>query len=192
MLLASALPFHGSDRRKVIKAILNCKYSFKGKRWKRVSPEARSFITSLLVPDPDKRLNADSALQSDWLNMYLPSGPTGARRAPRAEEEEMARSAILKYANYPKLKKMALMVVAHKSSSEEIGILREVFKQYDSRHDGSIWFDEFCEQMTGSGHSSEDLRFIFNAMVSRRRWQFRQYSIVDCILTLFLLYRNRL
>jgi len=106
MLLASALPFHGGERRQIAKAILGCKYKFKGKRWKRVSPEAKAFISDLLVLDPDKRLDAESALRSDWLNMYLPSAPTSATRAPRAEEEEMARSSMLKYAGYPKLKKM--------------------------------------------------------------------------------------
>lgn len=59
------------------------------------------------------------------------------------------------------------MVVAHKSSTEEIGILRKLFTKYDSRHDGSIWFEDFCEQMSGCGLSNEELRSAFDAMVSR-------------------------
>lgn len=164
MLLASAVPFYGSNRREIAKLIVANKYAFKGKRWKRVSPEAKAFIEDLLVSDPDERASAESALGSAWLNLYQPSVPTSKRRAPRAEEEEMARSSMLRYAGYPKLKKMALMVVAHKSSSEEIGILRKLFKKYDSRHDGSIWFEEFCEAMSGYGHSNEELRSIFDAM----------------------------
>ena len=58
------------------------------------------------------------------------------------------------------------MVVAHKSSSEEIGILRKLFDKYNTRRDGSTCFEEFCNAM--GGHSNqEDLRFIFDAMVSR-------------------------
>jgi calcium-dependent protein kinase len=165
MLLASALPFYGKDRMQIIKKILKNKYSFKGKCWKRVSPEAKSFISNLLVLDPDQRADAERALGSAWLKATLTSTTTGT---PRAEEEEMARSSMLNYAVYPKLKKMALMVVAHKSSSEEIGILRKLFEKYDSRHDGSIWFEEFCEAMSGSGHSNKDLRSIYDAMVSSR------------------------
>lgn len=71
------------------------------------------------------------------------------------------------------------MVIAHKSSSEEIGLLRKLFKKYDSRHDGSIWFEEFCEAMSGCGHSNEDLRVIFDAMVSRWWCQLYQDSIID-------------
>lgn len=63
------------------------------------------------------------------------------------------------------------MVVAHKSSSEEIGILRKMFQKYDSRHDGSIWFEDFCQAMTGCGRSDEDLRAVFDAMVSHCRWR---------------------
>jgi Ca2+-binding EF-hand superfamily protein len=58
------------------------------------------------------------------------------------------------------------MVVAHKSSSEEIGILRKVFQKYDSRRDGSITFDEFCRVLEEFGHSEEDLERMFHAVVS--------------------------
>ena len=58
------------------------------------------------------------------------------------------------------------MVVAHKSSSEEIGILRKLFQKYDVRHDGSIWFEEFQKAMIGLGQSGEELRAVFDAMVS--------------------------
>ena len=133
-----------------------------------MSPEAKEFISDLLVLDPDQRADAERALGSAWLNIQSAASTTSTMCTPRAEEEEMARSAMLKYASYPKLKKMALMVVAHKSSSEEIGVLRKLFQKYDSRHDGSIWFEEFCKAMSGSGHSNEDLRSIYDAMVSSR------------------------
>jgi len=79
------------------------------------------------------------------------------------------------------------MVVAHKSSTEEIGILRKLFNKYDSRHDGSIWFEEFCAAMSGSGLSNEELQILFDAMVSlRQRCPLYHDSIIDCILTLLI------
>ena len=59
------------------------------------------------------------------------------------------------------------MVVAHKSSSEEIGILRKVFQKFDSRRDGSISYEEFCEALSHSGHSEHHLRDMFDAVVRR-------------------------
>jgi hypothetical protein len=58
------------------------------------------------------------------------------------------------------------MVVAHKSSSEEIGILRKVFEKYDSRRDGSISYEEFCEALRDFGHTDEALQDMFEAVVS--------------------------
>lgn len=64
------------------------------------------------------------------------------------------------------------MVVAHKSSSEEIGILRKVFQKYDSRRDGSISYDEFCGALRDFGHSDEDLQDMFEAVVSSLQSRF--------------------
>ena len=58
------------------------------------------------------------------------------------------------------------MVVAHKSSSQEIGVLRKLFIKYDIGHHGDIAFEDFCESMKAAGHSTEKLNYIFNAMVS--------------------------
>jgi hypothetical protein len=59
----------------------------------------------------------------------------------------------------------ALMVVAHKSSTEEIGILRKLFQKFDSQGDGSISYEEFCEALADAGHSEEDLKCMFEAVV---------------------------
>jgi len=56
------------------------------------------------------------------------------------------------------------MVVAHKSSSDDIGILRKLFEKYAS-NDGSIGFEHFREAM--SGHSDKESRVVFDAMVSK-------------------------
>jgi calcium-dependent protein kinase len=187
MLLSSALPFFGKDRESVAKRILANKHSFKLKRWKTVSSQAKNFIKSLLVADPEKRLDAEAALKSVWVDHYLHSGHDGGAagavgRALLADTEAMASASMVRYSNYGKLKKLALMVVAHKSSSEEIGILRKLFKKFDSRLCGSISFENFCECMTGvggggdnggdndngdgDGPSTKELRVVFDAMVS--------------------------
>ena len=107
MLLGSALPFFGKDRLEVVKKILNSKFGFRAKRFKRVSPEAKQFVRELLVPDPDKRKDAQSALQSPWLKLRAPTnGDNTKDDAVRAEQEELARLSMIKYSTHPKLKKM--------------------------------------------------------------------------------------
>jgi hypothetical protein len=58
------------------------------------------------------------------------------------------------------------MVVAHKSSTEEIGLLRNIFEKHVSHHDGAIWMDDFFSLMKSSKLSQEELNQIFDAMVS--------------------------
>lgn len=103
MLLSSSLPFYGKNPSEVRKRIIANNYQFTGKRWKSVSLRAKAFIRDLLVTNPDERLDADAALGSEWLNH---SESTNTRRVPHVEEEEMARSSMLRYAGYCKLKKM--------------------------------------------------------------------------------------
>ena len=105
MLLSSSLPFYGKNASEVRKRIMANNYQFKGKRWKNVSLRAKSFIRDLLVTDPDDRLDAEAALGSEWFNRSEAES-TKTKRAPRVEEEEMARASMVRYAGYCKLKKM--------------------------------------------------------------------------------------
>lgn len=81
------------------------------------------------------------------------------------EEIDNAKSSVVRYANYSKLQRMALMVIAHKSTSEEIGILRKLFQQYDTKRDGQLSFEEFKAAIQEAGYTEEDYRSIFDAVV---------------------------
>jgi calcium-dependent protein kinase len=98
MLLSSSLPFYGKERISVVHKILKNNYKFKGRRWEKVSSQAKTFIKDILVSNPDKRVDAESALGFAWLNQRSTAATT--------EEEDMARSSMMRYADYPKLKKI--------------------------------------------------------------------------------------
>jgi hypothetical protein len=60
-------------------------------------------------------------------------------------------------------------VVAHKSTSTEIGILRKVFQKYDKRGVGHLNYEEFKASFTAVGYryTEGDYRKMFDAVV---RW----------------------
>lgn len=102
MLLSSQMPFYGRKRRHIVEQILDCQFNFRGRRWKRISAQAKSFVEDLLIFDPDERCTAQEAQSATWLNRRF----AATTRAPHIEEENMARHAMLRYSGYTKLKKM--------------------------------------------------------------------------------------
>lgn len=166
--------------------ILECRYDFAGRRWKRVSKQAKAFVEDLLVENPDERLTAEQASGCSWLNRRF----AATVRGPTDEEMESTKSSLTSYVNYHKLKKLALMVVAHKSTSEEIGILRKVFERYDKSRNGTISQDEFKVALESYGYSDEEVARMFDGLVSCL-WSGHHmgYDAVDSCLSNCLLLR---
>ena len=65
------------------------------------------------------------------------------------------------FAGYGTLKKLALMVLAHKSTSEEIGYLKKVFKKFDTDYNGDIERPEFQAVLEEFGYGEEEIISIF-------------------------------
>jgi len=59
---------------------------------------------------------------------------------------------------------VALMVVAHRSSSEEIGRIRKVFQFYDTNNQGTLNYEKFKAALHDAGYSDEDYWDIFDAI----------------------------
>ena len=139
MLLSSSLPFYGKKRKHVMKHIMSGRFSFKGERWRKVSSVAKSFIEQLLVMDPNKRPSTEEALKLPW---FQSAGNEKSSRASKAEMDQV-QAAMQVFANYGRLKKLALLVIAYKSTDDEIGFLRKVFRKFDNFKNGEISLEEF-------------------------------------------------
>jgi len=160
MLMSSQMPFYGRKREHIVEQIMAGRYEYKGRRWKKISKQGKAFVDDLLVVDPDERADTDLALSASWLNRRY--GATV--RNPHMEEMDNAKSSIKRFSNYSKLRKVALMVVAHKSTSSEIGILRKVFQQYDAKGCGQLNYEEFKLALNEAGYTDEEYRHIFDAV----------------------------
>lgn len=161
MLLSSQMPFYGKKRRHIVEQIMKGEYSYKGRRWKTISNQAKAFVDDLLVVDPRERATASEAFSASWLSRRM----SATVRNPNFEEEENSKNSMYRYAKYSKLKRVALMVIAHKSTTKEIGILRKIFQKYDTVRDGQLSYDEFKAALSDSGmYNDEDYRQIFDAV----------------------------
>jgi calcium-dependent protein kinase len=160
MLLASEKPFYDRRRHRMMELIKSCSYSFDSPIWQTVSNHSKDFIRKLLVYDPKKRMDALTALQHPWLAMKAEL----SERRPENDLMEKIQNNLLAYRHTSTLKKVALNVIAHKSSPLEIYQLRRIFCQYDSSNDGTISFDEFKQALKESQYTDKELEEIFSSI----------------------------
>jgi len=158
-------PFDGDTRQEMIDSIMRCKYSFREENsaWKNVSREAKNFIGALLKMDPKERLTARRALRHPWLRK-LKQTRDNRTRTTYDESEQAARLAescndIHRYSQESKLKRLAMLLLAHQAPHSELAELRELFGQYDQEEDGRISYKEF-KQALASASSRLELRDI--------------------------------
>eukprot|EP00667_Euglena_gracilis_P012742 EG_transcript_13107 len=67
ILLSGCFPIMGDTVPQTQRFILEAKYSFDGKVWQGITPQAKAFITSLLTLDPSQRASAEDALLDPWI-----------------------------------------------------------------------------------------------------------------------------
>lgn len=109
--------------------------------------------------DPTERATADEALGVTWLNKRY----AATARNPYSDEIEKAQNSLIRFSKYSKLKQVSLMVVAHKSSTEEIGILRKLFQQYDTEKKGMLSYTQFKAAFDEVGYSESECKKMFDA-----------------------------
>lgn len=73
-------------------------------------------------------------------------------------------ASIRTFATYGKLKKLALLVVAYKSTDEELGFLRKIFDQFDSTKNGEVSSEEFRKALTVYQYTDEELESMYAAL----------------------------
>jgi calcium-dependent protein kinase len=165
MLLSSQMPFFGRKRSEIVAQIMEGHVEFKGRRWKRVSRQGKAFLKELLVVDPNERATAEEALQCQWLNRYYNMTIRNIEPDSSSIELSNVEDSMSRFVNYSKLRKVALMVIAHKSTSNEIGILRKIFQRYDTLRTGQVKYEQFKTAVSQAGFSEEATRQIFEALV---------------------------
>lgn len=157
MLLSTSKPFWSKRRRVLVDKIMRVAYTFDSPVWEKLSDKSKDFVSKLLVMHPKQRMTAATALKHPWIcdrEMF----------SDEKASEEVLRSVddcLLNYKDSSVLKKVALNVIAHRSSTKEIEELRKAFKQYDTARNGVITFEEFAAALKKMNYPDETIREIF-------------------------------
>ena len=160
MLLSASKPFMHKRRRKMIDLIMRADYNFDAPVWDGISAEAKDFVASLLVIDPKLRLDAKQALDHPWIvNREQLKDEVPPEEVLLAMPESLVR-----YKDSSSLKKLALNVIAHRSTSDEILHLRKTFEAYDTERNGVISYEEFKAALEKAEYSEDSLQEIFESI----------------------------
>lgn len=160
MLLSASKPFKHAKRRRLIDQIMRCAYKMDAPIWEHVSDDSKDFVKQMLVVDPKKRLTATSALEHPW----IVGREKLSHEIPSLDVLNAVSDNLLAYKESSHLKKLALNVIAHRSTSDEIAHLRKAFEAFDAEHNGTIDFEEFKAALEKSNFSEEDLQEIFESI----------------------------
>lgn len=162
MLLSNTKPFYGKKRRHVVSRILKGSYTFYSPAWSDISDEAKEFVSDLIEVDPKLRLDALQALRHNWLSNEFPL----CDRAPDSSMMDSVHDNLMNYGAVSEFKKMALMVIAHKSTTDEIIELRKAFDSFDTANNGTISLDEFKAAMekANTKYSESDIEDLFRSV----------------------------
>ena len=152
-------PFEGRTPKEVVAKVLRGEYSFEENAWKDISDDAKDFINSMLVVEPTQRLTATEALSHPWIVKHHQERSKGSKMPE--DFVDQVRQSIIAYADMGEFRKLALNVVAKKSSSKEILALRKVFEEFDTDNTGTITLDEFTAALSSSHYSDEEIKAIF-------------------------------
>jgi len=169
-LLVGKMPFQG----KTIEDVLDCVYegSFDTTcdNFKSISYEAQKLIIQLLTYNPEKRLSAEEALHSDWIEKF-----TGKTNTNNSLNRNLNCLNFKKYINIMKkfkytdtLHLSSLAFLVHFSEkTEEMVTLLKIFKTLDKKGNGRITYNELKEGMNsilGKYITENELENVFQVM----------------------------
>ncbi len=160
-------PFQGRNQDETLENIESHRgISFPGSRWRDKSQLLKSFIDQLLKPKIADRPRAAEALRHPFLSAVglrldgegdgeSKDGLSPTRRPPSqkllgsaARKNGMGQvgtafNRMKSFSNYPDIKRAAIMAIAHKLHTDEIGHLRTAFQKIDTDNTGEIDIGEF-------------------------------------------------
>lgn len=160
MLLCGSKPFWGRNTGETIVRIKYHKPKMNGREWHQVSDVAKDFVTKLLDKNPKRRYTALQAQYHPWLH----ENNDLSDHRPSEDLMNEGHDSILRYNSSGDFKKLALNVIAHQSSAEDVLEIRKLFDQYDTEKNGQITFHEFKEAMSNFDYSEEEIDDMFRSV----------------------------
>ncbi|PHJ19363.1 calcium-dependent protein [Cystoisospora suis] len=139
MLLSGSPPFTGQDDQDILIKIRRCAYTMDGPRWRGISDQAKDFIRSVLMRNPEARPSAEDALKHPWLNA------TVQEELAKTEIDVSVLKSMQHFAACSAIKRASLGLIAMSMDSERLDDLEKYFRKIDVDNSGCIKMNRLVE-----------------------------------------------
>jgi len=148
ILLFGYMPFGGPEQKQV-SAIKDGKYVVKKEIWSRASADAKDFVKSLLVVNPDVRLTAEAALKHPWI------ASRDQAMNPDHISQDTANS-LVEFGKVSAFRRVCMSMMSWSLTNDERMQVREAFMEMDTDRTGVITLAEFKKVVEDKFHISDD------------------------------------
>mmetsp|Transcript_39649 Transcript_39649/g.55885 ORF Transcript_39649/g.55885 Transcript_39649/m.55885 type:complete len:515 (+) Transcript_39649:28-1572(+) len=146
ILLCGYPPFYGDSDNEIFDSVRVGRFEFPSPEWDDISEEAKDFIRNMLHMDQKKRLTAAQAMKHKWIDSQL-CGEEKSRRTSLTHHKNERTGPYIQFMSMNKLKKAALTNIANSLTTEEVGVLGDIFKKIDKDGDGMMTLSDLDEAL---------------------------------------------
>jgi calcium-dependent protein kinase len=160
-LISGKKPFAASSAAGVFSKVACGTFKYDMKAWSGKSLSSKTFVKDLIQRNPDQRLNATSALHHKWIRAYSEKQTSCFSKSMINIGDDMKL-----FSEAPTLKKIGLLMIAHKAFPEEISKLQKCFVSFDTANHGVITMEEFGNAISAMNedYTYEEIQKIFNSI----------------------------
>lgn len=159
LLAAGHKPFDGRNPKALVRKVLKAEYNFNAPgSWETTSLLAKAFIGCLLLVDPRERPSASEACNHEWIRSFVVFEQTSD------ELKNSVRKSLVRYANFGSFRRLALNVIAKRSTSDEVFNVRKVFREFDTLNTGTLTVGDFEAALASFDFSSDEAGKIFKSL----------------------------
>lgn len=143
IILSGQYPFKGKTKEELLQRIRREPVSFKDKRWKKISKDAKTLLAELLRKKAETRCEVIEALGHPWLQQDS--------RLPDEDIMQDVVQSMIHFQTLNMLQKAAITALAWRASDEDTVHLRQIFESLDRDGNGHITVGELRNAFEQTG-----------------------------------------